>query len=84
VVSVLRDTVSGKLTFLRDGMNVLTARIAQNNDWLEKEGEAKVCALWSSHGASEASDRDCKAPPNHVVGVEGRNETMAAIVVDTL
>ncbi|KAI0286509.1 hypothetical protein BC826DRAFT_1108825 [Russula brevipes] len=76
-----------KLTFLRDGMNVLTARIAQNNDCLAKERRRSVQSGRRMAQVIEASDRDCKAPPNHVavVGVEGRNEAMAAIVgVDTL
>jgi len=63
---VVRDTASGELTFLQKGVDVVMARIAQRNDWLEEEtanmAREGLCTLVvARRKLSEAAYGDFKA-----------------------
>ena len=87
---VVRDTVSGELSFLQKGADVVMARIVQRNDWLEEETanmarEGLRTLVVARRKLSEAAYEDFKAR-HHAASVrlEARNEAMAAVVAETL
>ena len=87
---VVRDTVSGELSFLQKGADVVMARIVQRNDWLEEETanmarEGLRTLVVARRKLSEAAYADFKAR-HHAASVrlEGRNEAMTAVVSETL
>lgn len=87
---VVRDTLSGEITFLQKGADVVMARIVQRNDWLEEETanmareglRTLVMARkrLSTQTYMEFAERYRQAS----VTLEGRNEAMAGVVAEFL
>ncbi|KAK2460436.1 hypothetical protein APHAL10511_007601 [Amanita phalloides] len=87
---VVKDVQSGEITFLQKGADVVMAKIVQRNDWLEEETgnmarEGLRTLVMARKRLSSPLYNEFKAKFHEAsIKLEGRNEAMAAVVVNLL
>lgn len=87
---VVRDTQSGEILFLQKGADVVMTKIVQRNDWLEEEcanmaREGLRTLIMARRKLSERSYAEFKERHHEAsIRLEGRNEAMAAVVLEYL
>jgi phospholipid-translocating ATPase len=87
---VVRDTVSGEITFLQKGADVVMAKIVQRNDWLEEETAnmaregLRTLVMARKRLSSQLYNEFKQRHHEASVKLEGRNESMASVVGDYL
>ena len=83
---VVRDTHNGEITFLQKGADVVMAKIVARNDWLEEETGnmaregLRTLAMARKRLSSGLYNEFADAYHQASISVEGRNESMAAVV----
>ncbi|RDB17601.1 putative phospholipid-transporting ATPase IIB [Hypsizygus marmoreus] len=87
---VVRDRQTGEITFLQKGADVVMTKIVQRNDWLEEETanmarEGLRTLVMARKKLGAQLYKDFKARYHEAsVRLEGRNETMSAVVAEFL
>jgi phospholipid-translocating ATPase len=87
---VVRDTVSGEITFLQKGADVVMAKIVQRNDWLEEETAnmaregLRTLVMARKRLSSQLYNEFKQSHHDASVKLEGRNESMTAVIGDYL
>ncbi|KIO23507.1 hypothetical protein M407DRAFT_214524 [Tulasnella calospora MUT 4182] len=87
---VVRDKISGEISFLQKGADVVMAKIVQRNDWLEEETAnmaregLRTLVVGKKRISPEAFEEFRTRYHDASVQLEGRNEAMNAVVADCL
>jgi phospholipid-translocating ATPase len=87
---VVKDNSTGEITFLQKGADVVMAKIVQRNDWLEEETAnmaregLRTLVMARKRISSQLYSEFRQQYHEASVKLEGRNESMAAVVAEYL
>ncbi|KXN90751.1 putative phospholipid-transporting ATPase IIB [Leucoagaricus sp. SymC.cos] len=87
---IVRDTLTGEITFLQKGADVVMAKIVQRNDWLEEETAnmaregLRTLVMAKKRISGNLYQEFTKRYHDASVKLEGRNEAMASVVEEIL